>query len=91
MCYACTTTTFGSIQPEPNGNRNFSLIYLAAHCEQQTEFLISHLEVTSLLLSLSLSVNDLFSGRSKISQIGGANAEFGPKTYYLTKFLPKTA
>ena len=45
------------------GKRNFSLIYLAAHCEQQVEFLISHLEVTSLLLSLSFSVNEPFQWR----------------------------
>ena len=33
----------------------------------------------------------LFSGGSRISQMGEPTPEFGPKTYYLRGFLPKTA
>ena len=32
-----------------------------------------------------------FSGGSRISSRGVPTPEFGPKTYYLTRFLPKTA
>ena len=33
----------------------------------------------------------LISGKSRISQTGAVNPEFGAKTYYSARFLPKTA